>query len=295
MALTWSAALVLLNLCSQEGAATTEPSAQAAEAVATDRPVNPFNGHRLDGSGYTLPAGRWQVGLIETSYGFTDWLSAGTSPYPWILAPLLQGFSANLGVKAGLRFGDWTASLDARYFYVNIEQTEEDRSELTESRVSASIVPLTTALTFAPTDRHAVSLAVRYTFTETSAEQSRQSQEVAEGAAAADTLHIVVTGRWRLTGIFGVYFRSYVSAWNEDLVVEGESEPDAQTRIVLEASIDPNDDTGRPWSIVGGAHLVFDNVNIRAGLGYGNYFPPLLGLALPDRGIVPDFTLYVRL
>ncbi len=263
------------------------------EAPATTRDPNPFQGHLLDGSGYLLPRGRWQIGLLDTGYGIFDQLNVTTSPYPWILAPLLEGFSVNLGIKVGFGGPTLAPSLEARYVYLDIRQTEESRSELTETRVSAHIVPVTAALTFAPDAIQAYSLAARYTVVEIGASESRQSQEVTEGAAGADQFHMILSGRWRFTSVVGLYVRGNIAPWLQNLNVEGETNPDDQSTVSVTGSFDTTDDV--PWSALGGVHLIFGNVNVRVGMGYGNYFAPVLGLTLPDQSVFPDFDLYVRL
>lgn len=281
----------------------TEPVEQGggiAEVEAVDTPMkedrNFFRGHLLDGTGYVLPKGRWQIGLIETKYGIFDWLDIGTSPYPWILAPILKGFSGNVSVKGGVEMGAFRASLEARYLYLNVSQTEEEGTQVTEDRVSAQVVPLTAALTFAPDGgRQAYSFATRYVIADAWADQSRQSQEVVEGAAALNAVHLILSANWRISEVFGLYARGYLEPWAGNIEVDGEGQAAANTRVAVQASLDPDEDVDPKWSALGGVHLAFDNVNVRVGLGYGSYFTPAVGLVIPEQRIFPDFDIYVRL
>lgn len=273
-----------------------KPQAELAPSIAAPpRAINPFAGHRLDGSGYLIPARRWQVGLTETSYGLFDGLSVGTSPYPWLVAPVLQGFSANVSLKTGLRTAHVAVSLEARYLYLNVQQVEDARSSLTENRVSGSVVPLTAAVSWRLDDIQTYSFAARYVLSIADGTQSRQSQEVVEGAAITDALHMIFSARWRVTKIFGLYGRGYFEPWNRALQVEGEGGPSERTRVRFRASVDTTEDTGLRWSALAGAHLIFGNVNVRLGVGYGSYFAPAVGLVVPNESLYPDLDIYVRL
>jgi hypothetical protein len=46
------------------------------------------------------------------------------------------------------------------------------------------------------------------------------------------------------------------------------------------------------FSIVPGVHLSWGELNLRAGLGYGNYNLPLVNFVLPRRTLIPDFDLF---
>jgi hypothetical protein len=271
------------------------PTAELSTEPVQQREVNPWAGHILDGSGYLLPKGAGQIGFVESQYAIFDFLSVGTSPYPWLLGPVLNGFVGNLNVKGGFHVGSVAMSLEARYMFLNIEQTEEARSEITEERVEASVAPITAAVTWAPGRRHAYSLAARYVLVDATADESRQEQEIFEGSAATDQFQLILSGRWRLTKTIGLYGRGYLQPWTQDLSVTAEAAPDARTRYVLAATLDTNEDTSVLWSVLGGVHLVFANVNVRAGLGYGHYFAPAVGLSLEGEMFYPDFDIYVRL
>lgn len=283
------AALVATSTGTGAGEAATTGGVAPSEVVR-----NAFQGHVLDGSGYVLPAGRWQVGLMEAKYGIFDFLDVGTSPYVWVLGPLLQGFAGNVSAKLGFRAGPVAAALEARYLFFDVERIDEERSDLTESRVSASVVPLTASVSVAPDAVQTYSFATRLVLAGGTADQSVESSEVAEGSAVSNAVHLILSGRWRLTRVFGLYARGYLQAWTQDIDVDGTSQPDPDIDIRLTASIDTTEDTGMLWSVLSGAHLIFGSVNLRVGAGYGAYFTPTLGLVLPVETVYPDFDLYVR-
>lgn len=290
-----SVVLIALALVGVPPGGPPAPAAAETQAMVEAQETNPFQGHLLDGSGYVLPRGRWQLGFIETKYGIFDWLDVGTSPYPWLLGPLLEGFSGNFSGKLGFRAGRWAASFEGRYLFLNVKQTEEKRSEVAEDRVTASLVPLTAAVSWRPDDTQTYSFATRYLFIFGTADSSQQSREVAEGASTTEALHLIASARWRITEAFGLYARGYFEPWSSELAVDAETRPDEQTRVTMRASVDATEDTGLRWSALVGTHLVFGPVNLRLGLGYGHYFTPALGLVVPVESLYPDFDLYVRL
>jgi len=250
-----------------------------------------YEGHVLDGSGLVLPRGRWQVGLIETQYGLFDWLDIGTSPYPWLIGPLLQGFSGNVGMKLGLVGRTVAASIEARFLLLNVERTEDDGAR---TRVSAYVLPLTAAVSLLPDDAQAYSLAGRLIVAEAFADDTAESEEVTEGAAATNAFQLVASARYRFGRVFGLYARGLVQPWVQNINVDGESRPDSQTRITFQGSFDPGEDDGVRWSVLAGAHLILSNINLRFGMGYGSYFMPAFGLVVPGTFFYPDLDLYIR-
>ena len=76
--------------------------------------------------------------------------------------------------------------------------------------------------------------------------------------------------------------------------VEGEDQLDDQTTVEIEGEASSTDNS-RPWNAALGAHFHWSSVNLRVGVGYGNFFVPRIGLtARLYQGVVPDFDFYVR-
>jgi hypothetical protein len=288
-ALLLATVLTVTSTAADEGALGVRARAEVP-AVAK----NPHRGHVLDGSGYVLPRGRWQVGFVETKYGIFDWLNVGTSPYPWLLGPLLRGFSGNVSAKLGLTSGPVTVGLEGRLLYLDIERVDDTRSQLTEDRVRAFIAPVTGSVSFAPDATQTYSFATRLVLATGTGGRSVESSEIAEGAVASNAVHLLWSGRWRFTRRFGLYARGYFEPWIRNIEVDGTSQPEPNVNVRFTASIDTTEDTGRRWSVLGGAHLIFANVNLRLGLGYGSYFAPAIGVVVPLESFYPDLDLYVR-
>jgi hypothetical protein len=104
---------------------------------------------------------------------------------------------------------------------------------------------------------------------------------------------IVFDGRYRFTEKFGLYARAYYEFWEKNLGAQGVYKPDDSTTIEVEGEADPNSGS-RPWAVILGTHLRFSSVNLRLGLGYGNFFIPRIGAFIPEKTVFPDLDFYVR-
>jgi hypothetical protein len=267
------------------------PAAAAGAAKPPEKPApppewsDPTKGHILDGTGYTLPARTAEFGLFYMGYGITDWLSIGTSPGLWVIGPLLGGVVANASVKVGVPITHWVnVGLEVSPIYLHVDHKGNETRGL--------VLPMTLSGSFNATEWQDYSLGLRYVAIKGQDESATGNQSL-EGAVVTSLAQIVFDGRYRFTEKFGLYARAYFEFWEKNLGAQGVYQPDDSTTIEVEGEADPNQGS-RPWAVILGTHLKFSSVNLRLGLGYGNFFVPRIGAFIPDKTVFPDLDFYVR-
>ncbi len=269
-------------------AAASPPSAPASEAPADAEAAaedeDPTHGHILDATGYLLPGRTAELGLFYMGYGITDWLNIGTQPAMWVLGPLFGGRSGNLGVKLGLPITHWVnVGLEVNATWVSFEEDE--------ARTRGVVIPATLGASLNATPNQNYSLAARYIAAEGGNQSSIDAQEV-EGAAVTRIFQLIGEARYRFTDGFALYSRGYYQAWEEDLNVDGEADIDDDTSVEVEGEAAAVG--ARPWAVILGTHLHWGAINLRLGVGYGNYFVPSMSFSVPNKRLFPDLNFYAR-
>lgn len=263
-----------------------QPGAAAAqtEEPPPDEEEDPTHGHILDATGYLLPARTAELGLFYMGYGITDWLNVGTQPAFWVLGPLFGGRSGNLGIKLGLPITQWVnVGLEVNATWLSVEADG--------SRTRGVIIPATLGVSVNASPSQNYSLAARYMAAEGGNESSVDAQEV-EGAAIVRVVQFIGEGRFRVTESFALYSRGYVQAWEENINVDGGADIDDETSVEVEGEASPVD--SRPWAVILGTHLNWGAINLRLGVGYGNYFVPSTSFSIPEKRFFPDLNFYAR-
>jgi hypothetical protein len=217
-------------------------------------------------------------------YGITDWLNVGTQPALWLLGPIFGGRSGNVGLKLGLPITRWVnAGLEVNATWLSVEEEA--------GRTRGFIIPATLGVSVNATPSQNYSLAARYMAAEGGNQSSVDAQEI-EGAAIVRVAQLIAEGRIRVTDSFAVYSRGYFQAWEENVNVDGEADIDDETSVEVEGEASAVD--SRPWAVILGTHLNWGAINLRLGVGYGNYFVPGISFALPDKRFFPDLNFYAR-
>lgn len=264
-------------------AAAPKAAAEAPQAAPAE--LDPTKGHVLDGTGYLLPARTVEFGLFYMGYGITDWLNIGTSPGLWVVGPLFGGLVANASVKVGLPITRWVnVGLEGSPIFLHLDHQG--------SKVRGFVLPVTAAASFNATASQDYTLGFRYVGVVGKDETDTENQDVA-GAAVTQVAQVLADSRIRFGEKFALYGRAYYQFWEQNLGANGVYQPDDSTTIEVEGEADANEES-RPWAVILGAQLRFGPVNLRLGLGYGNYFVPRIGAFIPKKTLFPDLDFYVR-
>lgn len=261
-------------------AARSEPGPSLPEPSDSD----PTHGHVLDATGYLLSARSIELGLFYMGYGITDWLNIGTHPLIWIGGPLLGGRMGNLSLKLGTPITRWiNVGLEVNATWLRLDYQG--------SKSRGFVLPATLGVSVNATESQSYSLAGRYIAIHGANQTDVQSQEIEDGALAR-SFQLIGDGYWRLSDSFGLYARSYVQPWVQDLRVEATVRLDAQTTAELEGEASPS--SGKtPWSVLGGMQFHWGVANLRVGVGYGRYFVPRISVPL-FKSVFPDLDFYAR-
>jgi len=257
-------------------------------ALAPPRAPEPdvLPGRSLDATGYLLDRGQIEIGLWNFGYGITDWLNIGTVPAPWLIAPVLDGVSANLSLKLGFSVAQrWYLALEVNPIWVNFETGRR--------KLDAWLVPVTAGVSLRPVSRQSYSLAVRYAALTGDANTDIESHDIA-GALVTSVVQVVAQAEYRFTHVFGLYLQGYLQVWEENLRFRAGARLDDRTRAAVDGELDPTDGE-RPWAIIAGAHFRWGVANLRIGVGYNEFFVTRIGLALRKfQGPFPDVNFYFR-
>jgi hypothetical protein len=233
-----------------------------------------------------LPQGEIELGFFFMGAGIFDWLTVGTIPAPWVIAPILGGYSVNLAVKGGVPIGRYVnVGLEIIPLYLNIDTAD--------TTTHGWIIPVNLAGSLHPDARQSYTLGVRYTSVEGVNDSKVDNQEIA-GAALTRAMQVNAQVQYQLTGAVALYAQGSLQVWEQQLQVSGESQLDDSTSVDVEGEASSTNHA-RPWNAIVGTHLRFGIVNLKLGVGYGNFFVPRLGMSTKIyQGVVPDFEFYVR-
>jgi hypothetical protein len=264
------------------------PARDASDATTPAEPLKtpPSEGQPLSATGYLLPQGDVELGIFFMGVGVTDWLTVGLMPAPWVIAPILGGVSINLSVKGGIPIGRFVnLALEVNPLWLNIDT--EDTS------THGVVLPFNLAASVHPAPRQSYSLGFRYVAVEGVNNSEVESQEIA-GTALTRMMQVIAQAQYQLTGAVALYVQGALQVWEQELQVDGEDQLDDQTTVEVDGAASSTNNS-RPWNAVVGAHFHWSSVNLRLGVGYGNFFVPRIGLAARlYTGVVPDFDFYVR-
>jgi hypothetical protein len=267
--------------------AKASPAKPAKEAQAEKPEAHkPVDGQPLSGTAYTLRQGDIELGLFFMGYGITDWLTVGTFPASWVIAPILGGVSINMDVKASVPIGKYmNVGLEVDPLWIKIDS--DTRS------TNGAVVPVNLNASLHPDERQSYTLGGRYVAVAGVNNSGVDDQEVA-GTAITRVAQVLAQAQYQLTGAVAIYAQGSLQVWEQELQVDANSQLDDSTSVDVEGAASATNHS-RPWSAIVGTHLRFGIVNLRLGVGYGNIFVPRIGLtARAYQGVVPDLDFYVR-
>ena len=192
----------------------------------------------------------------------------------------------NAHAKLGLiRSAPLSVSLQGNAHYATVEESSSVRA-------GAFIVP---ASLFVSSDLHRRwSLHLESTYTHAWGRGSVVERKLSStGAIVASSLQVGVMLEHRLTSVTALLLRGRVQPWITPIAVRASGHVDDRTRADISADVDVTGDEPR-WAALGGAAFSWSNVNLQLGAGYGTFFVPSLGVALPYRGVLGDANFFFR-
>lgn len=251
-------------------------------AVAQDPDERP----RLDErTAYAVGGGHLKLGLLSMEYGVLDRLAVGIDPPAWAARAVLPIWIPNLHAEVGvIRSPAFALSVRLAGYFADIGN-DAAPGKLVAVPVSA----------FASTElaRHWwLHGEATYLFADASGAGDLDDAEV-NGAVTARSAQLAAMLELQLSRVVSLTALGRYQVYSGPLVFDGTTQPDAYTTVQVEGELMPR--TEHPWQVIPGVAFLWTNVRLVVGIGYGNYFVPGIGLALPDRSIVPDLSLSVVL
>ena len=230
----------------------------------------------------TLRSLEFQIGVWTLEGGITDDLMVGTWTYPWLVR------MPNIMAKYRFWHGE-QLSLSASLMLARLDFANFDESV----PALLTIIPMGLNATWRADD-HGFSAGVVYTQIRVSGESP--SSEKLEGALAVTNAQLTGTWEWRLSKYSAfvtdvrIQLFQVLSASGVTIIEVS----DRQTMEVVGAAESDVIDFESIWSVVPGFLWSYKYMNLRLGLGWGNFNLPPMNIAIPRKFVVPEADLFVR-
>jgi hypothetical protein len=246
---------------------------------------------RVDYTAYTLHGGEFSLGPFKAQFGVADFFTVGTYVPPWFLFPLLDATVPTGFVKVrDPFFGPVAVSARAGFVYVDASALASDYIENTGVDASLWVVPVELATSVRFSKQY--SQSVEAVYVAAFAHGDETADATIKGAGALSNLTLSTLLELRLTRVFALTLLARA------LVYQGRAHVTAHFKegtTGVDADLGTRDfDAGFIACAVPGVAFSWANINLELGLGYGNWWLPVVQLPLPDRGLVPEGNFYVR-
>jgi hypothetical protein len=254
------------------------PRAAAAETSA-ERP------RPDEHTAFAIGGGDLKLGLLSIEYGVFDRLAIGIDPPAWAARAVLPIWVPNLHAEVGIiRSPAFALSLKVGGYFADIG-TDEAPGNL-------KVLPLSVFASGELAPRWWLHGEGTYLFADASGTGDLDDAEL-NGAVTARGAQLAAMLERQLGRVVSLTLLGRYQFYTGPLLFEGNTQPDAFTSIRLEAEMAPQ--VEHPWQVIPGVAFSWKHVRLTVGVGYGNYFVPNIGIALPDRSIVPDLSFAVVL
>jgi len=242
---------------------------------------------RTDYTAYTRPRGRAAVGFLKADLGVIDEIMVGTYPLPWLAFPLLKTTVPNLFVKARSPWsGPFTLALGGSAMYVNAKAL----AQLGDTTASASAVSTTASLdsSYRSDERFSLSLGFDYAHLKAIGDDPGSS---VEGASTAHTYSTRLLGEWRLSRVFALSLLFRYLIYQSPISADGTSDSGA-VKVTSDLSVEST--IQKRFTLVPGVSFEWEHWEFNAGVGYGVFYLPVLGLASAKAWPVVDLAFAYR-
>lgn len=248
----------------------------AAYHTKDDRPT--------DGTAYTKKRGTLRAGLWKAEASIFDEVTVGTLTLPWLLV-VVSGHAKYkffdedpLALSAGLAF----RYLDLARFG-GLEDKDIDAKLL--------VVPFEVFGSYRFDDEWTLSPGVTYT---TTSVFGSYDPAAFRGTATTSNLQLIANLTWTLSDVVALNLEGrYLVLQKAAIGAKSTLHPDDFTTVEVQATARTDAlDYPNAFSLLPSIHLSFENFNLRAGLGYGNFNVPGLNFMVPERSLVPELDIY---
>jgi hypothetical protein len=242
---------------------------------------------RLDErTAYTIRGQQLKLGVLSAEYGITDRLAVGIDPPAWAARAVISIWVPNVHAKVVLLERDgFAVALKAGAYFADLKGEESAGGNLVA-------VPFSLFGSGRIAPRTWLHGDATYLLAEASGTGDLDNADL-NGAVAMRAAQLGAMLEYRLTPIVSLTGVGRYQFYSGPLVFDGNSRIDPYTSVRVEAELAPLEK--HPWQVLGGVAFLWKAVRLSAGVGYGHYFIYGINIALPQRGVVPDFSLAVVL
>lgn len=241
---------------------------------------------RLDErTAYTVDGGHLKLGILSAEYGVFDRLAIGVDPPAWAARAVLPIWVPNVHAEVGvIQSRQFLLSLKVAGYWADVGSDDAPGT--------LTVVPVSAFASVELARRWWLHGEATYLFADATGTGDLDDAEV-EGAVTARAAQLGAMLELRLSRVTSLTLVGRYQVYVGPLVFKGTTEPDDYTSVRLEGSMRPR--VEHPWQVIPGVAFVWTNVRLVAGVGYGNYFIPGIGIAAQDRSVVPDLSFAVVL
>jgi hypothetical protein len=283
----WLAACVALGTLVPAVSARAQHATQAQASDRAAEPVAAENAQRVtDDTAHTLDAGRLRIGVWKIQYGLLDFATIGSYTLPWAV------LAANVHGKLRIvQVGPLAVAAQAGIAY--FDSTRVRWLDHSVGDAVVTVVPLEALCSFRLGEAFTVSASAAYTEVAVDGGLSLRAFDGA-GRGAADNFQLTATAELRLSRAFALIVHG---RWLMLQRIAGKANatlyPDAFTTVEVNSSAAGDFSVRDAFSIVPSVLASLGMLNLRAGVGYGNFNVPLLNFVLPSRTLIPELDLYL--
>ena len=238
-----------------------------------------------DDTAYTLPQGKWRLGLFAAEVGLHDRLMASTYHPLWTIGV------DNLGLKYKfVDTGRFAFSAASAVTYVTSRILLRD---LDPDQAVFDLVVVPVEVTGSARLHRDWTLSFASVITPVILRGNIDTDAI-QGAAAVTNLQLHSTLEWRVSKYVHLLLHGrYLVFQSTKVSATLTAQPDPFTTVVASAAAASNLlDFPHAFSVTPSIQLSFAMFNLRLGLGYGNFNVPAVNFMIPQRFVVPDFDFY---
>ncbi|HKO47165.1 MAG TPA: hypothetical protein VJV79_05550 [Polyangiaceae bacterium] len=244
---------------------------------------------RTDYTAYTRPRGRASVGFLKADLAVLDEILIGTYPLPWLAFPLLKTTVPSVYVKVRSPWsGPLTLALGGGALYVDGKAI----AQLASKDAAASAVSTTGSFdaSYRFDDRFSLSVGLDYAHLRAIGDTKEEATSV-EGASAAHTYSTRLLGEWRLTRVFALSLLFRYLIYQSPINIDSTTNDGA---VTVTTNLSAESTIQKRFTVVPGVSFEWERWELNAGVGYGVFYLPVLGLASAKAWPVVDLAAAYR-
>jgi hypothetical protein len=244
---------------------------------------------RTDYTAYTRQKGKLTVGLLKTDLGIIDEITIGTYPLPWFAFPVLKSTIPNVYAKARTPWkGPLTLAVGGSFLFVDGKAI----AQLADKSASASAVSTTAEFDASYRFDAPFTLSLGFDYAHLRAVGGSNNEATSiEGASSGHTYSARALGEWRLSRVFALSLLFRYLIYQTPIQVESESSDSA---VTVTTNLSAESTIQKHFTIVPGVSFEWERWELNAGVGYGVFYLPALGLASAKSWPVVDLAFGYR-